>query len=106
MKPREAHHSVKHHLIALPVLDLVVEVLRQVQTPVDVLLEPDGALQGERQSVSHSLRHVKPCKATAAARRRHRDQHVASLFTLAFHMSQNLKMSTCRPHWMALSPVS
>lgn len=26
--------------------------------------------------------------------------------TFAFHISQNLKMSTCRPHWMALSPVS
>lgn len=26
--------------------------------------------------------------------------------TFAFHISQNLKISTCRPHWMALSPVS
>lgn len=46
----EAHHSIKHHLISLPVLDLVVQVLRQVQTPVNVLLKPNGALQG-KQSV-------------------------------------------------------
>lgn len=44
---RETHHSVKHHLIPLPVLDLVVEVLREIQTLVDVLLKPDGALRGD-----------------------------------------------------------
>lgn len=44
---RETHHSVKHHLISLPVLDLVIEVLREIQTLVDVLLKPDGALRGE-----------------------------------------------------------
>lgn len=44
-----AHHSIKHHLITLPVLDLVVQVLRQVQTLVNVLLKPYGALQGEKK---------------------------------------------------------
>lgn len=43
---KEAHHSVKHHLVSLSVLDLVVQVLRQVQTLVNVLLKPYGALQG------------------------------------------------------------
>ncbi len=47
-KMREAHHSIKHHLISLPVLDLVVQVLRQVQTLVNVLLKPYGALQGRK----------------------------------------------------------
>lgn len=46
---RETHHSVKHHLIPLPVLDLVIEVLREIQTLVDVLLKPDGALRGEEE---------------------------------------------------------
>lgn len=41
----QTHHSVEHHLISLPVLDLVVEVLREVQALVDVLLKPNGALQ-------------------------------------------------------------
>lgn len=45
---REAHHSIKHHLISLPVLYLVVQVLRQVQTLVNVLLKPYGALQGRK----------------------------------------------------------
>lgn len=48
-KIREAHHSIKHHLISLPVLDLVVKVLRQVQTLVNVLLKPYGALQGQKR---------------------------------------------------------
>lgn len=46
---KNTHHSIKHHLISLPVLDLVVQVLRQIQTLVNVLLKPDGALQGEKE---------------------------------------------------------
>lgn len=46
-RPRGTHHSIKHHLVSLPVLDLVIEVLRQIQTLVNVLLKPDGALRGE-----------------------------------------------------------
>lgn len=42
---RRTHHSIEHHLVSLPVLDLVVEVLRQVQALVNVLLKPNGALQ-------------------------------------------------------------
>ena len=38
------HHSFKHHLVSLPVLDLVVKVLRQLQAPVNVLLKPYCAL--------------------------------------------------------------
>lgn len=48
MQIREAHHSIKHHLISLPVFDLVVQILRQVQALVNVLLKADGALQEER----------------------------------------------------------
>lgn len=44
---RTAYHAIKHHLVALPVLDLVVQVLRQIQAPVNVLLKPSGALRGE-----------------------------------------------------------
>lgn len=56
---REAHHSIKHHLISLPVLDLVVQVLRKLQTPVNVLLKPYGALQGKKSQSSnnYSKRH-------------------------------------------------
>lgn len=43
---RQTHHSIEHHLISLPVLDLVVEVLREVQALVNVLLKPNGALRG------------------------------------------------------------
>lgn len=46
MDREEAHHSVEHHLVSLPVLDLVVQVLGQIQALVNVLLKPDSALQG------------------------------------------------------------
>lgn len=45
-----AYYSVKHHLVTLPVLDLVVQVLRQVQTLVNVLLKSYCALQGKKAS--------------------------------------------------------
>jgi len=49
-KIRKAHHSIEHHLISLPVLNLVVQVLREVQTLVNVLLKSNGALQ-DKESV-------------------------------------------------------
>lgn len=52
---RDAHHSIKHHLISLPVLDLVVQVLRQFQTLVNVLLKPYGTLQGKKVSQSINI---------------------------------------------------
>lgn len=65
-KLRNAHHAIKHHLVPLPVPDLVVEVLGQVQTLVDVLLKARGALQGETSrwglpKRSSPLRHVCSC---------------------------------------------
>jgi len=38
------HLPLKHHLISFSVLDLVVEILRQLQTSVNVSLKANSAL--------------------------------------------------------------
>lgn len=40
-----AYLPIKDHLVAFPVFDLVVEVLRQLQAFIYLSLEPDSALQ-------------------------------------------------------------
>jgi uncharacterized protein YoxC len=46
---RRTHHSIEHHLVALAVLDLVVQILGQVQALVNVLLEPNRTLEEVEQ---------------------------------------------------------
>ena len=42
------YFPVKHHLVSFSVFDLVVEVLRQLQTLVNLRLEPNSALSKKR----------------------------------------------------------
>lgn len=41
------YFPIEDHLVSFSVFDLVVEVLRQLQTLVDLRLKPDGALSKE-----------------------------------------------------------
>ena len=55
----EPHRSIKHHLIALPSPDLVVEILRQLQASVYVPLKPLCSLaEKKREKESELLRWV------------------------------------------------
>lgn len=47
--PTMTYFPIKDHLVSLSVFDLVVEVLWQLQTFINLSLKPDGALSKKRQ---------------------------------------------------------
>lgn len=50
-----AYLPVKDHLVAFPVFDLAVEVLRQLQAFINLSLEADGALA--KNKIKHANEH-------------------------------------------------